>query len=225
MIFRGQGRICTSHGYSRLFHTNFLWSEYKNLNKLGICKNNTNRKKRKFKSSCFDDDEISKFFISEGTKPLPKLSPCSNGFTPRGPSLDKLYLRKNPFKKCGGPSLTITTTKPAGLSLLTLTRKKPANDLDKGPFFILNRRQFYSSGSSSMSTPKTGNMSSTRSHRDASSSRGWLNLEGYRIYPWSISGLETCVVVKSEQDKKLAVTFDLGYSTRPSVRCQHVFIR
>lgn len=63
---------------------------------------------------------------------------------------------------------------------------------------------------------------STKSRSDAS--RGWLTLEGYRIYPWSISGLETCVVVKAEHDKKLAVAFDLGYTTRPSIRCQHVFI-
>ena len=50
----------------------------------------------------------------------------------------------------------------------------------------------------------------------------WLQCGDYDLYVWSISGLETCVVVKSSD---LLVAFDIGYAVRESVGCKHVFIR
>jgi len=52
---------------------------------------------------------------------------------------------------------------------------------------------------------------------------GWVTLAGYEIYPWSVSGVETCVVLK--QDARLRMAFDLGYACRESVPCDQVFIR
>ena len=50
----------------------------------------------------------------------------------------------------------------------------------------------------------------------------WIQLGKYSVFPWSIAGVETCVVVKGEN---INVAFDMGYSVRESVKCQHVFIR
>lgn len=50
----------------------------------------------------------------------------------------------------------------------------------------------------------------------------WMEIGQYSVFPWSIAGVETCVVVKGEN---LNVAFDMGYAVRESVKCQHVFIR
>ncbi len=50
----------------------------------------------------------------------------------------------------------------------------------------------------------------------------WMDVGEYKVFPWSISGLETCVVVKGNS---LSVAFDMGYSFREAVKCQHVCIR
>ena len=50
----------------------------------------------------------------------------------------------------------------------------------------------------------------------------WIQLGKYSVFPWSIAGVETCVVVKGEN---INLAFDMGYSVRESVKCQHVFIR
>ena len=50
----------------------------------------------------------------------------------------------------------------------------------------------------------------------------WIQLGKYSVFPWSIAGVETCVVVKGEN---INVAFDMGYSVREPVKCQHVFIR
>ena len=50
----------------------------------------------------------------------------------------------------------------------------------------------------------------------------WIELGKYSVFPWSIAGVETCVVVHGEN---LNVAFDMGYSVRESVNCKDVFIR
>lgn len=57
------------------------------------------------------------------------------------------------------------------------------------------------------------NMSQTRD--------GWQTIGSYNVYTWSLSGVETCVVVKAD-DLKLA--FDMGYSIPQSITCANVFI-
>ncbi|KAK3591487.1 hypothetical protein CHS0354_031593 [Potamilus streckersoni] len=50
---------------------------------------------------------------------------------------------------------------------------------------------------------------------------GWSKLCGYSIYPWSIGGVFTTVVIMKD-DLKLA--FDMGDCCRQSIPCNHVFI-
>lgn len=50
----------------------------------------------------------------------------------------------------------------------------------------------------------------------------WINAGKYSVFPWSIAGVETCVVVKGEN---FNVAFDMGYPVREAVSCQDVFIR
>lgn len=50
----------------------------------------------------------------------------------------------------------------------------------------------------------------------------WITLGNQRIHAWSISGLESCIVTKIDN---ASLAFDLGYATRPSVKCSDVFIR
>ncbi|XP_067672329.1 uncharacterized protein [Haliotis asinina] len=49
----------------------------------------------------------------------------------------------------------------------------------------------------------------------------WIQCGRYRVYAWSIAGMETSVVVKSND---LEVAFDMGYSSRESIKCRDVFI-
>ncbi|PVD31165.1 hypothetical protein C0Q70_06576 [Pomacea canaliculata] len=51
---------------------------------------------------------------------------------------------------------------------------------------------------------------------------GWLKADGYSIYAWSVSGYETCVVVKS--DDLQSISFDMGASIPQSLGCANVFI-
>jgi len=39
---------------------------------------------------------------------------------------------------------------------------------------------------------------------------GWLTIGNYNVYAWSLSGLETCIVVKADD---LKVAFDMGYAS------------
>lgn len=48
----------------------------------------------------------------------------------------------------------------------------------------------------------------------------WLQIGNYSVFPWSISGVETCVVIKTNGP---TLTFDLGYSCRSSVSSNLVF--
>ena len=50
---------------------------------------------------------------------------------------------------------------------------------------------------------------------------GWLMIGQYNIFPWSISGVETCVVIKSED---IHIVFDLGVAVPDSVKAKDVFI-
>ena len=51
-----------------------------------------------------------------------------------------------------------------------------------------------------------------------------LRIGDLDVYPWAVSGVESCIVVKGAQDG-LRVAFDMGCATREGVNCQHVFIR
>ena len=55
-----------------------------------------------------------------------------------------------------------------------------------------------------------------------SSDSDWLDIGGFQVYPWSLSGVESSVVVKRQE---LCVVFDMGYATKESVKSSHVFIR
>ena len=50
----------------------------------------------------------------------------------------------------------------------------------------------------------------------------YMDIDQFRVYPWSISGLESCILV---QKNDLSVAFDMGYAFREAVKCQHVLIR
>lgn len=52
-------------------------------------------------------------------------------------------------------------------------------------------------------------------------SEGWQNFDNYNVYAWSLSGIETCVVLKSDD---LKIAFDMGYSIPQSISCANVFI-
>ncbi|XP_029651174.1 tRNase Z TRZ2, chloroplastic [Octopus sinensis] len=54
--------------------------------------------------------------------------------------------------------------------------------------------------------------------------KDWMPCGKYQVHAWSLSGVETSVVVQTIEDKSLSVAFDIGYATRASVRCKHVFI-
>ncbi|KAK3084659.1 hypothetical protein FSP39_017061 [Pinctada imbricata] len=51
--------------------------------------------------------------------------------------------------------------------------------------------------------------------------KGFIKIGKYHVFPWTISGLESCVVVRSDD---LFVVFDMGYSHRETIMCKHVFI-
>ena len=44
----------------------------------------------------------------------------------------------------------------------------------------------------------------------------------FDVLAWSVSGMETCIVVK---DKKFSVCFDMGYCPEDAIFCEYVFIR
>ena len=52
---------------------------------------------------------------------------------------------------------------------------------------------------------------------------GWLQIGKFRVYPWALSGLESCIVVEAEHFKE-PIAFDIGHAHRASVKCKNVFI-
>ncbi|GFR90457.1 ribonuclease Z [Elysia marginata] len=50
---------------------------------------------------------------------------------------------------------------------------------------------------------------------------GWLKIGQYKVFAWSVSGLESCVVIKSED---MTLVFDMGVAVAESVRVPNVFI-
>ena len=50
---------------------------------------------------------------------------------------------------------------------------------------------------------------------------GWLTIGQYNVFAWSVSGVETCVVIKSED---VHVAFDLGAAISESVKVKDIFI-
>lgn len=53
---------------------------------------------------------------------------------------------------------------------------------------------------------------------------GYLDIGDFSVFAWSISGIETSVVVKKKSDK-FSCCFDLGYSCRQNVSCDQIMIR
>ncbi|KAK7499142.1 hypothetical protein BaRGS_00009689 [Batillaria attramentaria] len=53
------------------------------------------------------------------------------------------------------------------------------------------------------------------------SEEGWQSFDNYNVYAWSLSGIETCVVVKTDD---LRIAFDMGYSIPQSISSPSVFI-
>ena len=51
---------------------------------------------------------------------------------------------------------------------------------------------------------------------------GWINTKYFDIFPWSVSGVETCVVARNPE---IAIAFDMGYTFPDSVKCPSVLIR
>ena len=50
---------------------------------------------------------------------------------------------------------------------------------------------------------------------------GWMAIDKYCVYPWTLSGIESCVLVKSGE---LSLAFDMGYALREAVKHDRVFI-
>lgn len=50
---------------------------------------------------------------------------------------------------------------------------------------------------------------------------GWLNIGEYSVFAWSVSGVESCIVIKSED---VQFVFDMGVAVPESVKAQNVFI-
>ena len=50
---------------------------------------------------------------------------------------------------------------------------------------------------------------------------GWMTIGNFEVYPWSIAGIETSVVVKKGNVK---VAFDIGQAFSEAMKCNHVFI-
>ena len=50
---------------------------------------------------------------------------------------------------------------------------------------------------------------------------GWLVVGPYKVFAWSVSGIESCIVIKSED---MTLVFDMGIAVAESVRVPNVFI-
>ncbi|CAL1536168.1 unnamed protein product [Lymnaea stagnalis] len=50
---------------------------------------------------------------------------------------------------------------------------------------------------------------------------GWLNIGQYSIFAWSVSGVESCIVIKSED---VQFAFDMGTAVPESIKASNVFI-
>jgi hypothetical protein len=50
----------------------------------------------------------------------------------------------------------------------------------------------------------------------------FFHINGYNVYPWSISGLGTSVIVNKDD---MTMAFDIGYASREAFYAQYVFIR
>ena len=71
----------------------------------------------------------------------------------------------------------------------------------------------------------TNYKSNSYTHRKKMTSDSkFITIGDYAIYPWSLSGIESSVVVKGPGPKE-RVVFDMGYAHREAVRCADVFIR
>ena len=51
----------------------------------------------------------------------------------------------------------------------------------------------------------------------------WLNIGNFRVFAWSLAGIETSIVIRCSDG--YSCCFDLGHASRESVKCDTVFIR
>ena len=50
---------------------------------------------------------------------------------------------------------------------------------------------------------------------------GWLMVGPYKVFAWSVSGVESCIVIKCED---MTLVFDMGIAVAESVKVPNVFI-
>lgn len=50
---------------------------------------------------------------------------------------------------------------------------------------------------------------------------GWMQIGDYNIFAWTVSGVESCIVIKGSN---ISVVFDMGIAIKESVNIPHVFI-
>ena len=71
---------------------------------------------------------------------------------------------------------------------------------------------------------ESGEKNGTLSSCGVNEKEGYLNIGDFSVFAWSISGIETTVVVKRLSDK-FTCCFDMGYACRQNVSCDQVMIR
>lgn len=75
-----------------------------------------------------------------------------------------------------------------------------------------------------MSVAGQRGLADTACSESANGKEGYLDIGDFKVFAWSISGIETTVVVRRKSDK-FTCCFDLGYSCRQNVSCDQVLIR
>lgn len=60
--------------------------------------------------------------------------------------------------------------------------------------------------------------------RMACTDSGYKDIGEFKVFAWSISGIETSVVIKKPADG-FSCCFDMGHSNRQNVSCEDVLIR
>lgn len=58
-------------------------------------------------------------------------------------------------------------------------------------------------------------------HTNVGQQEGWLVIGPYKVFAWSVSGVESCIVIKSED---VTLVFDMGIAVAESVKVPNVFI-
>ncbi|XP_014770828.1 uncharacterized protein LOC106869555 [Octopus bimaculoides] len=130
------------------------------------------------------------------------------------------------FHSAGVNRWTRTFSSVGRLSLLTPCQNatRPVVDCKKTPDIHGVMKICGSCYHNSTSDKRNNNIAKVKSSAISKLRKDWMPCGKYQVHAWSLSGLETSVVVQTVEDKSLSVAFDIGYATRASVRCKHVFI-